>query len=515
MRVSLALVSAGYASVCLAVPVLVTTTSGILSGTQSNGVSSFKGVRFAQPPTGQLRWEAPVPFISPALQTATTLGPSCLQQFPFASSQVDQLLFNNPPPPESEDCLFLNVWTPALNFTQKLPVLVWLYGGALDFGTASLPTYDGTSFATNQGVVVVSFNYRTNVFGFPGSPDLPLAGNNLGFLDQELALQWVQQNIARFGGDPKQVTIMGQSAGAQSASYAIQRHSPADAPFRAAIMLSGAQVTTLALTPFAAFNNFSVAVGCGIITGPVRLACLKQVSATVIRNFTNGPTGGTFAPVVDDVTLFADPLERIRTGLTARVPFIIGNTQNDGTAFAVGLTDLNAFLQTTGGGLITAAEVRPLYPGLNDTVIIQEIIKDVEFLCPAQLWSAAAVGAGVTNVYRYSYGPVFADLQIIPGLGAWHSSELPEIFGTFNPATATASEVTLSHTMQAIVANFVKNPTVAPAANWPKYIPGPLTTTLAKLAYNGNVATSNVVQTVKSDSIDGPCAFWDTILDPV
>ncbi|KAJ7785819.1 Alpha/Beta hydrolase protein [Mycena metata] len=498
MRVSLALVSAGYASVCLAVPVLVTTTSGILAGTQSNGVSSFKGVRFAQSPTGQLRWAAPVPFTALALQTATALGPACLQQFPFASSQVDQLLFNNPsdPPPESEDCLFLNVWTPASSFTQKLPVLVWIYGGALDFGTASLPAYDGTSIATNQGVVVISFNYRTNVFGFPGSPDLPLAGNNLGFLDQELALQWVQLNVAKFGGSPTQVTIMGQSAGAQSASYAIQRHTPANAPFRAAIMLSGAQVTTLALTsPFAAFNNFSVAVGCGTIPGSLRLACLKQVSATAIRNFTNGPTGGTFAPVVDDVTLFTDPLEQ--------------------RLHAVGLTDLNAFLRTTGGGLITAAEIRPLYPGLNDTVIIQEIIKDVEFLCPAQLWTAAAVGAGVTNVRCPYVGPVFADLQIIPGFGAWHSSELPEIFGTFNPATATAAEVTLSHTMQTIVANFVKNPTVAPAANWAKYIPGPLTATLAKLAYNGNVAPSNVVQAVQSDSIDGPCAFWDTILDPV
>ncbi|KAJ6476182.1 Carboxylesterase, partial [Mycena sanguinolenta] len=113
---------------------------------------------------------------------------------------------------------------------------------SLSFGTASLPTYDGTSFAANQDIILVSFNYRTNVFGFPGSPDLPLAGNNLGFLDQELALLWVQDNIAKFNGDPDQVTIMGQSAGAQSVSYAISRHSPGNAPFRAGIMLSGAQV---------------------------------------------------------------------------------------------------------------------------------------------------------------------------------------------------------------------------------------------------------------------------------
>ncbi|KAI0030912.1 Carboxylesterase, partial [Vararia minispora EC-137] len=110
------------------------------------------------------------------------------------------------------------------------------------FGSGSLPLYDGTSMAKNQDVIVVTFNYRTNVFGFPSSHDLPLTGNNLGYLDQELALKWVQDNIVMFGGDPTKVTIMGQSAGAQSVSDAIVRHTPSGAPFRAGIMLSGASV---------------------------------------------------------------------------------------------------------------------------------------------------------------------------------------------------------------------------------------------------------------------------------
>jgi len=255
-------------------------------------------------------------------------------------------------------------------------------------------------------------------------------------------------------------------------------------------------------------------MGCTEAPGPGRLACLKQDPAAVIRNFTNGPASGSFAPVVDDVTVFSDPLNRIRTGLIARVPFIIGNMQNDGSVFALGQTDLSAFLTVTFAGLATAAEVRPLYPGLNDSLIISEIIKDTAFLCPAELWSGAAVGAGVANVFRYTYGAVFADLQLFPGAGAWHSSELPEVFGTFIPATATAAEATLSHTMQTLVANFVKNPTVAPAPNWPKYVPGNLTTTLAKLAYNGNVDANNVVQAVESDSIDFPCnVLWNNLLD--
>ncbi|KAF7373413.1 Carboxylic ester hydrolase [Mycena sanguinolenta] len=321
MRILCGLISALYVSFGSATPVFVSTTSGLLQGSQTDGVSSFKGIRFAEPPTGALRWEPPIPFISTSLQNVTTLGPSCVQQFPFASSALDQFLFNNPsdPPPEDEDCLFLNVWVPS-SPEQKLPVLFWIHGGALSFGTASLPLYDSTSIAKNQDIIVVTINYRTNVFGFPGSPDLPLAENNLGFLDQELALRWVQENIAKFNGDPDQVTIMGQSAGSQSQSDALKHLDQ---------------------------SEFSL-----------------------------------FEPVVDNVTVFPDPLERI----------------------------------------------------------ISEVAKDFLFLCPAELWSAATVGAGVPNVFRYTYGPVFADLQLFPGAGAWHTSELPEIFGTFNATTATAAE---------------------------------------------------------------------------
>ncbi|KAJ7693570.1 Alpha/Beta hydrolase protein [Mycena rosella] len=279
-------------------------------------------------------------------------------------------------------------------------------------------------------------------------------------------------------------------------------------------MLSGVQPSTSPTPSFTAFNDFSTAVGCTQAPGPARLACLKQVSALTIRNFTNGPTSLPFGPVVDNFTVFSDPLLRIRTGLTSRVPFMVGNTENDGSLFAVGLTNLSAYLDATFGGLVTVDEMHALYPGLNDTLTISEIVKDTEFLCPAELWSGAAVGAGIPNVYRYTYGPVFADLQEFPGALAWHSSELPEIFGTYNRSTASAAEVTLSHTMQTLVANFVKNPTEPPAPNWPRYVPGNATTTLAKLAYNGNVLTRNVVRPAQSDSLDGPCeAFWDFFLD--
>ncbi|KAJ7071409.1 Carboxylesterase [Mycena amicta] len=498
-----------------ATSVFVKTTSGQLVRSTNDGVMSFKGIRFGIPPTGNLRWELPVAFTSTSVQKTAALGPSCVQQFPFAGAALNQQLFNNPddPPAESEDCLFLNVWAPAPT-RQNLPVVIWIYGGALAFGTGSMPMYDGTSFAQNQTVVFVSLNYRTNVFGFPGSPDLPLTGNNLGYLDQELAMQWVQKNIAQFGGDPGKVTIMGESAGALSVSTAIARHAPGTAPFRAGIILSGGQ-SSLSPTPkFDSFNAFSVAVGCGQTPGTLRLACLRQIPALTIRNYTNGPDGqALFRPIVDNVTVFSDPYQRIRTGRTANVALLLGNLQDDGTLFTIGQTNLTQFLTKTFGTLVTADQVRPLYTGLNDSQVIPEVYKDFVFLCPEHLWSAAVVSAGVANVYRYSYGAVFADLQAFPNAGAYHSSEIREIFGTYNRTTASADEATLSRTMQTTIANFVKNPAVLPAPNWAKYVPGNRTTTLAKLAYNGNVLTTNVVQPAESDSIDGPCSLWDSLLD--
>lgn len=205
---------------------------------------------------------------------------------------------------------------------------------SLAFGTASLPTYDGTSFAANQDIIIVTFNYRTNVFGFPGSPDLPLAGNNLGFLDQggcssefdHVLFNQPSNRTSACMGSRKHCSVRrrsppsddhgllspclpsieltssskGQSAGSQSVSSAISRHAPDNAPFRAGIMLSGAEVSMSPIPSFTSFNNFSTGVGCTQLPGPARLACLKQVPATVIRNFTNGPTSGAFEPVVDE-----------------------------------------------------------------------------------------------------------------------------------------------------------------------------------------------------------------------
>ncbi|KAG7094923.1 hypothetical protein E1B28_005729 [Marasmius oreades] len=493
---------------------MITTTSGRLRGITEGGVSSFKGVRFGLAPTGSLRWRPPVAFQSSAVQDATKLGPSCVQQFPFASANLTQLLYNTPPPPEDEDCLFLNVWVPSPITTSELkPVVIWIYGGGFVFGTGSLRMYDGASMAKNQDIVVVNFNYRTNVFGFPASPDLPLTENNIGLLDQELVLNWVQENIIHFGGDPDQVTIMGHSAGSESVGVAINRNQTG---FRAAIMFSGAPLSPADLPPnFMLFNDFASAMNCTQSPGPDRLACLRQIPATVIRNFTNGPSSGQFGVVVDNLTHFGDTPGRILAHKTRRTPLMIGNAQNDSSFLTLGITNLTEVLQSTLPGVpVSADQIRALYPGKNDSRVIEAFSTDIGFRCPNSIWGATMVRSGVKNVFRYTYGAVFPDTQLFPNAGAWHGSELEVVFGTFNRTTSSNDKAVLSRSLQAAIGNFVKNPTSrSPASNWNEY--DPARKTLAELAFNGNVDAGSFVSPVTSDVEDGACnAFIDAILSP-
>ena len=219
----------------------VRVNGGTLAGAtdSASGVSSFKGIPFAAPPVGDLRWRAPEP---PAkwdgVRQATNFSVTCMQT-PYAEGSP----YRTQAEPMSEDCLYLNVWTAAKAATERRPVMVWIYGGALTRGAASLPGYDGAELA-RKGVVLVSFNYRLGAFGFFAHPDLTAesphhSSGNYGFLDQIAALQWVQRNIAQFGGDPNNVTIFGESAGSWSVNILVA--SPlAKGLFQRAIGESGA-----------------------------------------------------------------------------------------------------------------------------------------------------------------------------------------------------------------------------------------------------------------------------------
>ncbi len=198
-------------------PPVVTISQGTLSGTLGDGVRVFKGIPYAAPPVGQRRWKPPArPARWQGIRDATAFGPSCMQP----NLPADNVYYD-PPAAMSEDCLTLNVWSPAA--AHKAPVIVWIHGGALTIGGSGEPLYDGGNFA-RRGVVFVSINYRLGVFGWLALPALSAesphdASGNYGLLDQIAALKWVRDNIAAFGGDPHNVTIMGESAGALSVTY--------------------------------------------------------------------------------------------------------------------------------------------------------------------------------------------------------------------------------------------------------------------------------------------------------
>ncbi|KIJ25759.1 hypothetical protein M422DRAFT_785412 [Sphaerobolus stellatus SS14] len=418
-------------------------------------------------------------------------------------------LFNNPPPPsEDEDCLFLNVWAPQTDSETLKPVLVWIYGGAFAFGTASIPGYDGTTLAKSQDIVVVTFNYRTNVFGFagPNSND-GISDKNVGFLDQDLALKWVQDNIANFGGDPTRVTINGESAGSMAVAWLLQRSKGKDL-FRAGILQSGAAVS--AMVPPPAQNGFIKlrnAMGCNVRAPPPVLACLKGKTAKQISDFMNLEGSPAFGPVYDSDTTFRQPLTRITNGETVQVPLIIGANQDDGSLFVGNANDVTTWVQQTFLYLVNATKVKNEYgydaEKQNDKAVIGEAIRDVAFLCPGGLTANKFIQKGVT-IFRYQYGAAFEN-ETIPG--AWHSSEVPIVFGTYKKPNAGKEE--LSKTLQQIWGNFVKDPFTSPAPNWDQYSPTS-ETGLAKLAYNGNLEYDNVVEAVAGDASDGPCErIWN------
>jgi len=288
-------------------------------------------------------------------------------------------------------------------------------------------------------------------------------------------------------------------------------------------MLSGVQVSTFPTLNFTIFDKFATAMGCGQPPGPQRLSCLRNVPATTIRNYTSGPNSVPFTPSVDNVTILYDPLQRIRQGQIAQVPILLGSMEDDGAIIALGLpNNISATISEVFGPfevLLSPDLVRALYPGLNDSQVIAAGTRDYAFRCPVKLWSDAFVSSGIKNVYRYTYGAVFADLEPpeYPSLGAYHASELPLLFGTFNRSTATAAEAELSQSLQAAFANFIKDPVNSPAPNWPAYEPGLLgiapVPTLAEVAYEGNVDLDDFVKPVQPISRDGPCIVWDAFLD--
>jgi para-nitrobenzyl esterase len=449
---------------------IVRIDDGLVRGADVAGVDSFLGLPYAAPPTGNLRWRAPRPAAAwSGVRDATQFGASCPQ-----STVHNPFL---PPGPISEDCLYLNVYTPTVRDRggDGRPVLVWIHGGGLTVDGAR--NYDGSKLAAD-GTVVVTINYRLGALGFLAHPALASrpggAAGNYGLMDQQAALRWVQRNIARFGGDPRNVTIAGQSAG--GLSVLAQLVSPsARGLFQRAIVQSG----TFALnqrplaTAEAAGQTFATAVGCPDQSA----ACLRSVPvANLVGNF------GVEIPGVVDGSVLTQPIgTALARGQFARVPVINGITHDEELVFVAGLgltvsqgtniplaaplsssanyqTDIAHALGVSPARAAAIANEYPLSAYPSPVVAFSLLVSDASFACPAlqvDRWTAAR---GVPT-YAYQFNDDSAPLNIVgSGLGlATHGTELPYLFDQPNapfPAMLNADQQALAASMRTDWASF-------------------------------------------------------------
>ncbi|KAF1811630.1 Carboxylesterase [Eremomyces bilateralis CBS 781.70] len=452
----------------------VTISSGPVIGTQTSvpnfagTVNKFLGIPFAAPPQRFSPPQNPASWTSPL--SATALKPACIQQFnyPEDTRNFTIKVFSTPMPEESEDCLYVNVYAPSTAAPRGgRPVMFWIYGGNLQFGTGSLPIYDGSNLAAVQDVIVVTHNYRTNVFGFPNAPGIPPTEQNLAFLDQRKALDWTYKNIAKFGGDPTKITIFGESAGGYSVKQ-LYVNPPNPLPFRAAIMQSQA-------ASFAAgssgWDGLASALNC---TGTAALECVRAAPASKVKDIVERQAL-SFGPVVDNVTASNTVAAELKAGDTAKVPILIGTNAQEGSAFAISL-GLNfpgafeAFLTTIPIPEIQEA-LRTFYAPLDTDILkVGQAITDLTFHCPAS--QVASIPASInTPVWRYFFNSTFANDTPFEGSGAYHSSEIPYIFGTYKRDGSVPQQELLSLLMQTSWASFAKNPTLGPGSGWPKLTP--------------------------------------------
>ncbi|KAB8213246.1 Alpha/Beta hydrolase protein [Aspergillus novoparasiticus] len=499
----------------------VTIDSGVVIGSATSippslgTVNHFLGIPFSEPP---LRFSPPKAVASwKSAFDASSYGPACIQQFNYPRRSRDDLLkWANTPGPaagESEDCLTLNVFAPATLGEGRKAVIVWIYGGGFIFGASSLPGYDGSSLAANQDVVVVTINYRTNVFGFANSSNLPKAKRNLGLLDQRLALDWVQRNIAAFGGDPSRVTIAGESAGAMSVDALIAKP-PVPVPFRAAILQSGQTSFSISGASEASWSTLLNMTNCA----PNRdLECLRAIPATKLKGIIER-SALTFNPISDGTTW---PLNTRGARLNstekcsqiARVPVLVGSNGDEGRTF-VGTLNSTALVSMLGGLKADFwQEILNAYPigapGIaTQADRISKIITDVQFRCPAELMTDDSASVGI-SAWRYIYNASFPNTQLYPEPVAYHSSEISTIFGTFPHVNATMAQKELSRIMQKAWADFAKEP---------YYGPGWAAVPSVEVFSNGRKAIGEGVfgglsETVDSSEFDARCQLYQNLYD--
>ncbi len=464
-----------FALLCVAAPLFaindpVKTSNGLVSGIPGGDASIhvYKGIPYAAPPVGPLRWKEPKPAASwDGVRKADKFSPECMQT-PYPKGSV----YYVDPLPTSEDCLSLNVWTPAKSAKDRRPVMVWIHGGALTRGSGDLLVYDGENLA-KKGVVVVTVNYRLGIFGFYAHPELTKesdrnSSGNYGILDQIAALEWVQKNIAAFGGDPRRVTIFGESAGSWSVNCLMA--SPlAKGLFQRAIGESGADFQPLRKLKEAEESGVKLATSMGAHS----IAEMREKSAEELLKV--GPA--IAYPTVDGWMLPAEVYTIFATGKQNDVPLLVGSNADEFTSLTAVPANLTpaAFksqLKTRFGA--DTEKMLAVYPADTDEQAKASLLaslRDVTFTWQMRTWSRLESKTGKSNVFLYYFS------KVTPGpesarYRAFHASEIAYAFNnlTENRPWGDADRK-LADTMSSYWVNFATtgDPNGKGLPKWPKY----------------------------------------------
>ena len=451
---------------------------GVLQGTVEDGLTIFRGIPYAAPPVGNLRWRAPQ-------AAAKWDGVRAAKEYGRACMQTNAAIANLPAP--SEDCLFVNVWTPATRTNERLPVMVWIHGGGFTAGTPAEQLYHGEWLA-KKGVVVVSVGYRLGVFGFLAHPELSAESDhrvsgNYGLLDTIAGLRWVQKNIAAFGGDPSKVTVFGESAGAIAVSQLCA--SPlAKGLFHAAISESGGSFGPVRagggpgenMRPLAVAEKEGAAFAKSL--GASTLADLRNVPAERLQTSAQRQRGVSW-PITDGWVIPDDQYRLYEAGRYNDVAVLIGYNSDEGASFGAPASQ-SAYRDSVHQRYGAFADrLLAAYPGGDSPSAkktARDLTRDTTFGWHTWTWARLQNKTGKSKVFLYYFDehPTYPSDSPRAGFGAPHASELPYVFRQLrehNRPPATPTDEAMSDMLRSYWTNFAKtgDPNGAGLPQWPAF----------------------------------------------
>ncbi len=448
-------------------PGQVQVEEGIVQGSVEGDLTVYKGIPFAAPPVGDLRWKAPRPAEKwEGVKMTTEFAPGPIQG-------------GNPPSGKSEDCLYLNVWTPAKSPDDKIPVLVWIYGGGFGAGATSEPNYDGTNLA-NKGVVLVSIAYRVGTLGFMAHPELSAespnnVSGNYGLLDMIAGLEWIQKNIAGFGGDPDKVTIFGESAGGIAVSMLCA--SPlAKGLFHGAISQSGGSFGPTRPTTYPGENQKTLSdaekdgLAFAKAAGISSIAELRAIPADQL------PAGRGW-PIIDGYVIPDDQHNLYQAGKYNDTPIIVGYNSDEGLSFSRE-SDPQAFIAAVEEryGPYADALIKAYPVGENNIPkTARDLSRDVAFGWHTWSWARLQAQTGESKVFFYYFDqhPDYPEDSPRYGQGSPHGQDVAYVFENLNPESpqVTENDLEISDAMGTYWTNFAKygDPNGEGVPEWPEF----------------------------------------------